>query len=180
MPFLVLPQCQEVPASTRMVRVRGWIAALLARASEKCGYEVGQIGTESRQRAFFAPGVSQAEDSQDQVAERGTIIQFPRLGRARLFDLMESLKQRFADIGLAEFHPFLLSIEEGAARSRLWIDGSAYVEFFGAQTGYRVVLDDAFDARITLETHDFDSIASFVGHYIVARLSGDHDGGVAS
>lgn len=173
MSLLVLPQRPETTVSTPILRVRSWIATLRARVTEKCADGTTHFEVDSAQIAPSVGGVANVYDraagAEDRNVEWGAVLPFPRTGRVRLVELADTLKARFFELGLTEFYPFLLRIEAGRY-PRLWIDASSYVEFHGVCVGYRVVLEDAFEARLTLETHDFECATTFIGHYIVARL----------
>jgi hypothetical protein len=159
--------------ATVLSRLRAWIAMLVVRrrkhATDGGGhFFVGDPHFGSLRRT------KRVADS-----EPAAILQFPRSGNWHLAQLARDLRQRFAAIGLVDFAPFLLAMERGD-HPRLWIDQTAYAECCGPDLGYRVVLNDAFEARITIETHDFRAIEALVGHYIVARLSDPDVGGEAA
>jgi hypothetical protein len=147
-------------------RLRAWIAMLVVRSRGPL-VECGGGGVVAGLRS----GLPQPTESMTGV-DRGpaTMLQFPRSGHWHLAQLARELRQRFAAIGLRDFAPFLIEIEPGD-RPRLWIDQTAYAECCGLGAGFRVVLNDAFQVRITIETQDFRAVEALVGHYIVARLA---------
>lgn len=98
------------------------------------------------------------------------VIAFPLNGHSRLVRLAQRLRQPFIDAGLEDHYPLILRVS-GGSRSRLSIDPAAYVEFRGAELGYIAVFNDAFEARVTLETTDFEAIERLVRTYISTRLS---------
>jgi hypothetical protein len=182
MSLLVLPirsnRAGARSGSGIMLRMRAWIAAFAA-----CGDDRARLDNECKlaptikaggvlsihSGAAIPAGHAGTMPKQSLMATQGAVVPFPRSSHTQLIQLARNLKRRFVSVGLADFDPFVLRVESGT-HPRLWIDDTAYVE--SRHGGYRVVLENAFDARITIETCDFDSIAAFVGHYIVARLSG--------
>ena len=144
-----------------MLRIRAWFAALLsvsaARPCQKSAHE-------NMSPTFDADGLM---DFTTPVGKNGTVIAFPRSKKIPLTQLADDLHRRFVALGLPDHAPVQLRIEDGDEPC-LWIDSAAYVE--ACHNGFRVVINDVFDVRITLEARDLDSIAEFVRHYIVARL----------
>ena len=173
MSLVVLPQRPEASVSTPIVRVRGWVSALLERVTDKRADASSEAKVD---HALIGSPAGNGEDTYQTVAdkegqtfEQGIVLRLPRTDRVRLVELAEALKQRFAEIAKGECELFLLRLETGRY-PRLRIDASAYVEFHGVSVGYRVVLEDTFDACLTLETRDLECATAFIGHYIVARL----------
>lgn len=163
-----------------MLRMRSWIAGFAAcgddraRCENECElaptFKAGRVPRLDSNSGALA-GHAGAMLKQNIAVAHGAVVPFPRSSHTKLVQLAQNLKQQFISLGLTDFDPFVLRVEPGA-HPRLWVDGTAYVEFTGVEGGYRVVLENAFENRITLETNDFDSITAFVGHYITARLSG--------
>jgi hypothetical protein len=146
-------------------RLRAWIAMLVVRSRGPIVESESSCAV-----ASLRPGPPPTKAASSVKHETGTILQFPQSAHWHLAQLGRELRQRFAAIGLADFTPFLLEIEPGD-RPRLWIDQTAYAEYCGLDAGFRVVLNDAFQVRITIETQDFRAVEAIVGHYIVARLA---------
>lgn len=103
-------------------------------------------------------------------ASGDTVVAFPQNAFTRFVHLARELKQPFLDIGLKDYHPLILRVD-GGSHPRLYIDSSAYAEFRGIETGYTAVFNDAFDARITVETANFDAVAYLVRAYITSKLA---------
>lgn len=187
-PRVILPTPTD--GSSRMgdgliTRMRAWFAAMARRSrlSHGSNDEACYRFASAHEQTFFAAsatgmqGRASVKMKRNAGDEGGALVSFPRNGRTRLMLLAHDLRRRFADLGLKEGEPFLIEVSTHPA-SRLWIDRASCVEFRGDQLGYRVVLADAFDTRITFETSDFDTVVELVDHYIIARLADSRDTGV--
>lgn len=143
-----------------MLRIRAWFAALLtvsaARPLQQSVREDVSSMLDDEPMDLTTP-----------VRKNGTVIAFPRSKKIPLTQLADDLHRRFLALGLPDHAPVDLRIDDGDEPC-LWIDNSAYVEVCNG--GFRVVINDVFDVRITLEARELDSIAEFVRHYIVARF----------
>jgi hypothetical protein len=155
-------------------RIRAWFAALAPRAAD----DVPPQGSPSSvMPRVAAPMIGEATRINDRARgmqaesdkRKGTIIAFPRSGQVELVQLAEDLRRRFYSLGLDDHDPVQLRVD-GGAQPCLWIDNTAYVEA-RSSGAYRLVLNDAFETRITMETSDVESIGDFVRHYIIARYA---------
>ncbi|MDQ8728090.1 hypothetical protein [Bradyrhizobium sp. LHD-71] len=153
------------PIGGLVQRLRVWIAALRPGVILPEPDMSAAIRMDDRRSHANCPAAVARAGSGDRLAKGAEIVAFPRVEQARLIGLARDLKQRLGDR-----EPLQLCIE-GGATPRLWIDSTAYVEFRGAQIGYRAVLDSVFETRLTMETLDFDSISDFVRYYVMARLT---------
>jgi hypothetical protein len=161
-----------------LLRIRAWFAALAPgmadrerppRAHRPCCV-AARGGAPAHAASHVLAGKAPASLDGKAGEPHGAIIAFPRSGQIQLMQLAEDLERRFASLGLDNHEPVQLRLERGAEPC-LWIDSTAYIEACGATGRFRVVLNDAFKTRITMETSDFASIAAFVRHYIVARFA---------
>jgi hypothetical protein len=111
---------------------------------------------------------SQVESPIAPAGDRGTravVLAFPIRGEALLVRLAEGLRERLPSGALEPADPFLLTLSRGP-RSRLSIDRDAYVEFHAERAAFHLIIDAAPDARVTLETTDFDTLVKFVMQYV--------------
>jgi hypothetical protein len=99
----------------------------------------------------------------------GSVVAFPLNAQARLNQLAQEIKECFADLGVDDHSPVMLRVI-GGAEPQLWIDSGSYVQFRGERGGYHIVLDDAFDMRMTFETAKIEDVSHMVRAYIVARV----------
>jgi len=102
--------------------------------------------------------------------ETGIVLHFPIHGEALLVKLADLLRQRVANRGL-ERDPLLLMMSR-CPGSRLSIDRIAYIDFLADRSTYHVVIEAAPDAKITLDTTDFDTVVNFVVQYVAESISG--------
>jgi hypothetical protein len=103
-------------------------------------------------------------------AEAGIVLHFPIHGEALLVKLAELLRKRVANRGL-ERDPLLLMISRSPS-PRLSIDRTAYIDFLADRSTYHFVIEAAPDAKVTLDTTDFDTVVRFVVQYVTDRISG--------
>lgn len=143
-----------------MLRIRAWFSALISMSSASACHDGADEGPS------FPFAVRPMADM-PAVGKGATVIAFPRSVKVQLTQLAADLHQRFLALGLHDYAPVQLRVD-GGEEPCLWIDNGAYVESCGA--GFRVVINDAFGVRITMETVDLDSIGEFVRHYIIARF----------
>lgn len=97
------------------------------------------------------------------------VLRFPNNCYAQLLNFGRELKQRFARCGV-DHDPFLLEVMHGPP-PRLWIDNGAFVECDDVLSQYRVIVQASDATRIVVETSDFSRIDTFVGHYIVDKIT---------
>ncbi|MBR0960669.1 hypothetical protein JQ566_25365 [Bradyrhizobium japonicum] len=102
--------------------------------------------------------------------DTGLVLHFPIRGEALLVKLADLLRKQVAS-GAPERDPLLLTMSR-CPGSRLSIDRIAYVDFLADRSTYHVVIEAAADARITLDTTDFDTVVNFVVQYVTGRNSG--------
>jgi hypothetical protein len=128
-----------------------------------------------RLRAWLASGASVPRDVQPSDAAQldhattATLLPFPIHGEALLVKLAELLRNRVTQLA-ASGSPFNLTISR-AARSRLLIDDSSYVEFHPRCSAYHVVVEAAPATTVTIVTTDFDTLVQFVVQYVEGRLA---------
>jgi hypothetical protein len=101
----------------------------------------------------------------------GVVLPFPIRGEALLVKLADLLRDKMA--GFPDTDPFALTISR-YPRALLSIDQSAYVEFHADREAFHLIIDVTPDARVTLETGNFDTLVRFVLRYVAER---GHDGG---
>jgi hypothetical protein len=150
-----------------LLRLRSWISSISERGA--------------MDRAVMPLPVPHASNRNElqPAAQGATILLFPSSAYGGLGRLASDLRARFASLGLTDFAPFVLEFDH-AVKSRLWIDHVAFVEFCAPQRGYRIVIGDSFQERVTIETSDFASIESLARHYIVSCfVEADRIGGAA-
>jgi hypothetical protein len=104
--------------------------------------------------------------------ESGVVLPFPIRGEALLVKLADLLRDKMAGFP-ADADPFALTISR-YPRALLSIDQSAYVEFHADREAFHLIIDVTPDARVTLETGNFDTLVRFVLRYVAER---GHDGG---
>ena len=117
------------------------------------------------------PSTAGARDSARAVM-RGTaeVFHFPIHGEALLVRLADLLRKRAVNRGL-ERDPLLLLISR-CPTPRLSIDHTAYIDFLADRSTYRFVIEAAPDAKVTLDTTDFDIVVKFVVQYVTDQISG--------
>jgi len=98
------------------------------------------------------------------------VLHFPIHGEALLVRLADLLRKRVVSRGL-ERDPLLLMISRCPA-PRLSIDRTAYIDFLADRSTYHFVIEAAPDAKVTLDTTDFDTVVKFVVPYVTDRISG--------
>lgn len=101
------------------------------------------------------------------VPDTGMVLHFPIRGEALLVKLADLLRKHVANCA-PERDPLLLVMSR-CPGSRLSIDRIAYIDFLADRCTYHVVIEAAPDARITLDTTDFDTVVNFVVQYITGR-----------
>lgn len=101
------------------------------------------------------------------ASDIGMVLQFPIRGEALLVKLADLLRNQVASCA-PERDPLLLVMSRRPG-SRLSIDRIAYIDFLADQSTYHVVIEAAPDARITLDTTDFDTVVNFVVQYVTGR-----------
>lgn len=143
-----------------MLRIRAWFSALISMSAASTWRDNADEGPS------FLSGIRPVADI-PLVGKGATVIAFPRSVKVQLTQLASDLHHRFVALGLHDYAPVQLRVN-GGEDPCLWIDQSAYVEVYGH--GFRVVINDAFGVRITMETADLESIGEFVRHYIIARF----------
>jgi hypothetical protein len=102
--------------------------------------------------------------------ENGVLLRFPIHGEALLVQLADLLRKQVASCGL-ERDPLLFMMSR-CPGSRLSIDRIAYVDFLADRSAYHLVVEAAPDAKIRLDTTDFDTVVKFVVQYVAYRNSG--------
>ena len=133
-----------------------------------------------RMRAWFAAGApastpcvpndaAPADAAQQDHARSAILLPFPIHGEALLVKLAELLRNRVAHREASE-SSFILTIAR-AARSRLLIDESSYVEFHPWCSAYHVSVEAAPETTVTIVTTDFDTLVQFVVQYVEGRLA---------
>ncbi len=122
----------------------------------------------SRIPAAAARGIEQAEAG-GSGPETGILLHFPIHGEALLVKLADLLRKRVANRGF-ERDPLLLMMSR-CPGSRLSIDRIAYIDFLADRSMYHVVIEAAPDAKISLDTTDFDTVVDFVVQYVTERIS---------
>lgn len=169
MNLIVTPLVSDRPGTALLNRMRSWMSALAAIASDGAApSDPKDCRSATIHHLDCRRHVAIASAAPPSV--RGRVVPFPRSGEGALACMAHELRDRFAALGLDDCYPFILEVEN-ADRPRLLIDRTAYVERADeASDGYRIVLEDAFAARITMESADLDTIRAFVGHYILVRL----------
>lgn len=100
-------------------------------------------------------------------SDTGMVLRFPIRGEALLVKLADLLRKHVANCA-PERDPLLLAMSR-CPGSRLSIDRVAYVDFLADRCTYHVVIEAAPDARITLDTTDFDTVVNFVVQYVTGR-----------
>jgi hypothetical protein len=113
------------------------------------------------------PDTSSHREATVAPVEEAAVLQFPIRGEALLARLADLLRDRLP-CGEASPDPFLLTLSRGP-RPRLSIDRAAYVEFHAEWASFHLIIDAAPDARVTLETTDFDTVEKFVAQYLADR-----------
>ena len=104
------------------------------------------------------------------TSETSVVLRFPIHGEALLVKLADLLRKQVASGGL-ERDPLLLMMSR-CPWSRLSIDRMAYVDFLADRSAYHLVVEAAPDAKVTLDTTDFDTVVKFVVQYVAYRNSG--------
>ena len=99
--------------------------------------------------------------------ESGVLLPFPIRGEALLVRLAGVLRDSLM-CNAPGAGPFLLTLSR-VPRSRLSIDGAAYVEFRAETATFQLTVETAPDSRMTLETGDFDTLVKFVVEYIAEK-----------
>lgn len=102
----------------------------------------------------------------------GVVLPFPLRGEALLVRLADLLRERLAGLP-SDADPFVLAMSR-RPRALLSIDRSAYVEFHADREAFHLIIDVTPDARVTLETGNFDTLVRFVLRYVAER---GHDAG---
>ncbi len=103
---------------------------------------------------------------------RGVVLPFPIRGEVLLVKLADLLRDKMVGVP-ADADPFALVISR-QPRPLLSIDQSAYVEFHADRELFHLIIDVTPDARVTLETGNFDTLVRFVLRYVAER---GHEGG---
>jgi hypothetical protein len=103
---------------------------------------------------------------------QSVVLPFPIRGEALLVRLAELLRDRLAAGGPTDGDPFVLTLSR-RPRMLLSIDRSAYVEFHADSETFHLIMDVTPNARVTLETGDFDTLVRFVLRYVAEQR---HDG----
>ena len=106
------------------------------------------------------------------------VLAFPIRGEALLVRLAGVLRDSLM-CNAPGAGPFLLTLSR-VPRSRLSIDAAAYVEFRTETATFQLTVETAPDARMTLETGDFDTLVKFVVEYIAEKRRDPHQLEVAS
>jgi hypothetical protein len=143
-----------------MLRIRAWFSALMSMPSADLWPD------DAAESPSFPFGTRPAHQLPS-VGKGATVIAFPRSVKVQLTQLASDLHQRFAALGLHDYAPVQLRVD-GGDEPCLWVDNSSYVE--ACSVGFRVVFNDAFGVRITMESAELESIGEFVRHYIIARF----------
>jgi hypothetical protein len=99
--------------------------------------------------------------------ERGIVLPFPIRGEALLVRLAELLREALQGRAM-EADPFVLAISR-QPRAQLSIDQSAYVEFHADREVFHLIMEVTPDARVTMETGNFDTLVRFVLRYVAER-----------
>jgi hypothetical protein len=97
----------------------------------------------------------------------GTVLPFPIRGEVLLVRLADLLRDRLDSPGM-DADPFVLTVSRHP-RPLLSIDRSAYVEFHAGSELFHLIIDVTSDARVTLETGNFDTLVRFVLRYIAEQ-----------
>jgi hypothetical protein len=98
---------------------------------------------------------------------RGVVLPFPIRGEALLVKLADLLREKMTGLR-ADADPFALTLSR-YPRALLSIDQSAYVEFHAEREAFHLIIDVTPDARVTLETGNFDTLVRFVLRYVAER-----------
>ena len=98
---------------------------------------------------------------------RGVVLPFPIRGEALLVKLADLLREKMSGLP-ADADPFALTFSR-YPRPLLSIDQSAYVEFHAEREAFHLIIDVTPDARVTLETGNFDTLVRFVLRYVAER-----------
>ncbi|MBV9563130.1 MAG: hypothetical protein JOY90_22195 [Bradyrhizobium sp.] len=101
----------------------------------------------------------------------GVVLAFPVRGEALLARLAELLRDRLAAGGPVDGDPFVLTLSR-RPRMLLSIDRAAYVEFHADSETFHLIMDVTPNARVTLETGDFDTLVRFVLRYVAEQRPG--------
>ncbi|RZN08876.1 hypothetical protein CWO91_20415 [Bradyrhizobium genosp. SA-3] len=101
------------------------------------------------------------------ASDTGVVLRFPIRGEALLVKLADLLRKQVAGCA-PERDPLLLTMSR-CPGSRLSIDRIAYIDFLADRSTYHLVIEAAPDARITLDTTDFDTVVNFVVQYVTGR-----------
>jgi hypothetical protein len=99
--------------------------------------------------------------------QNGVLLPFPIRGEALLVRLADVLRDSLM-CSAPGADPFLLTLSR-VPRSRLSIDGAAYVEFHAETATFQLTVETGPDSRMTLETGDFDTLVKFVVQYIAEK-----------
>ena len=99
--------------------------------------------------------------------QSGVLLPFPIRGEALLVRLADVLRDSLM-CNAPGAGPFSLTLSR-VPRSRLSIDGAAYVEFRAETATFQLMVETAPDSRMTLETEDFDTLVKFVVQYIAEK-----------
>ncbi len=125
---------------------------------------------------------SAGEDlSRDVIARSDNVVAFPLGNRTALARLASELNARvvatqsgFDTRGQAD--PILLAVTAGYS-PRLVIDSTSHVEHAEDRSLFRVVLGGESDARVSLETSNYDKVKQFVWEYLQATRVPDPKAG---
>jgi len=99
--------------------------------------------------------------------QNGVLLPFPIRGEALLVRLADVLRDSLM-CNAPGTGPFSLTLSR-VPRSRLSIDGAAYVEFRSETATFQLTVETEPDSRMTLETGDFDTLVKFVVQYIAEK-----------
>lgn len=148
-----------------------WLRGTLALSGRTVRDAQARPAAASVRSLAVRPSTAGAQDS-TRTATRGTaeVLHFPIHGEALLVRLADLLRMRVVNRGL-ERDPLLLLISRCPA-PRLSIDRMAHIDFLADRSTYHFVIEAAPDAKVTLDTTDFDTVVKFVVQYVTDRISG--------
>ncbi len=171
MPNFALLLRPEDSAATRggfLTWMRAWFTPSASGSGQYTRSPVESAHAAVR-KSLPVPGADAASIAPLGAKAEGVVVAFPLNAYVQLRRLSKELDDLFVELGLDDHHPVELRVT-GGATPRLWIDSESYVEFRGTQSGFAVILDGAFQMRMTFEALQLDEASRLVRAYIVARL----------
>ncbi len=121
-------------------------------------------------RATGAPSCIGKDSSRDAITQSDNVVAFPFGGRNALWRLANELNASVTTNGMGNrghADPILLAVTYGSF-PRLIIDSTSHVETSEGHSLFRVVLGSDGDARVSLETCNYDKVKQFVWEYLQA------------